>query len=71
MQQATEDACFLTAGEAARQLTISRMTLRRAAPRDEISPVMRAPRGFARFDNADIAADAARPHGGISARRGC
>ncbi len=71
MQQATEDARFLTTGEAARQLTISRTTLRRAVPRGTIIPVMRAPGGFARFVHADIETCANRPRDGISARRGC
>ncbi len=71
MQQVAEKARYVMIGAATRARGISDATLHRAARRGEIIPVMRAPGGFARFDNGDVSTCAARPRGGISAEGGC
>src|SRR5579885_2348741 len=51
---------YLTTGDAARLVGVSRFTLLRAVRRGEITPAQRTPGGYLRFDPIDVAAYAGR-----------
>jgi len=64
-----DDTRYLTMGEAARRLGVSRHTLARAARRGELAPAARTPGGHYRFRAADVTAYATRLAAGSDAPR--